>query len=99
VPIWKDAEIESYFADETPSECSPCEVRINAGDIVVSMRTDKAVWRGYEISTGHYQLTTQTGNRAVLHRSPDSDTLEGYWVADGWIGMCRIDLNDDETEH
>jgi hypothetical protein len=92
--FWRDAEIETYYADESPSDRSSCEVRIDGGEIAVSIHDDHTPWLGTESGLGHYTLSAADRGHAVLHRSPDSNALEGYWIADGWEGMCRIVLND-----
>jgi hypothetical protein len=98
--VWKNAEIELYYADDTPSTKSKCQVRIANGEIVISDRTDGVeTYSGRESSNGHFELNAQSGGgKAVLHRSPNSDSVEGSWFADGWEGMCRIDLGDAEIK-
>jgi hypothetical protein len=95
--VWKNAVMQTFYADETVSDDTPCEVRIADSEIAVSWKSEQGpiLWRGTEIpkDSGHFELSSPTG-RAILHRSPDSDEVVGRWIAEREEGMCRIDLGE-----
>jgi hypothetical protein len=98
--VWKQVTIENFYADDTPSDSGPCEVRISNGAIIVSIEGESGfdVWKGAEvpIGSGHFKLRASASRRADLHRAPDSDSIVGSWTSEGAVGMCRIDLDDAE---
>ena len=95
--LFRSSIIETFYADEMPSDRVECEVRIGAREIAVSMKSDDGhvLYLGHEVEPGHFELACEKARgRAVLHRLGESNTLEGYWVADGSRGMCQIELDD-----
>jgi hypothetical protein len=76
-----------------------CEVRISGNKIWISYEGDggPVLYEGDEKSPGHFKLfcNSQKG-RATLHRFPDDDILEGFWIESGYQGMWRIQLIDEE---
>lgn len=97
--IWREAELETFYADTTPSDRTPCEVRIDGPDIVVSFEGDTGTvtFKGHG-ENGHFRLELPSVNgRAELHMFPDSNELVGSWIRLGdQMGVCRIDLGDEE---
>jgi hypothetical protein len=86
------------FESGAPSEECPCVVRISDSEIVVSYedRGRQIAYKGPQISHGHFKLaSTDNGGNATLHRSPDSEWLEGAWTEGGHEGMWRIELIED----
>ena len=90
---WKNCRTESFYRDDESS----CEVRINGSEIVVSYRDDSRwiTYRGNEVAPGHFELSSDHGGKATLHRSPDSDWLEGFWIESPEEGMWRIELGEE----
>lgn len=76
---------------------SPCEVRIDGADIVISYDDGgiPALYKGREIAPGHFELHSSNGGRATLHQMPGGDRLEGFWVESGSTGMWLIDVDDE----
>jgi hypothetical protein len=94
--IWKHSFLTSFGAGGEMTEDS-CEVRISNGSIAISYDdVGKVVYEGTEEAPGHFRLSCSAVNgRATLHRFPDDDMLEGFWAEGGYLGMWRIQLNDD----
>jgi hypothetical protein len=88
--IWKGSTVKSFLEDDGGG----CEVRIDGATIVVSYEHNgPTIYRGEEVGQGHYELTCPAKRgRATLHRSPDSNVLEGHWTESGNEGMWRIEL-------
>lgn len=98
MPIWKKASAETYFADGEMTDTA-CEVRIERGEIVVSYDDDDGpvLYRGNEEGAGHFKLSApERKGSATLHRMPDTDVLNGFWVEGGWQGMWRIHLGESD---
>ncbi len=90
---WKNCPLETYWPDES----NACEVRISGPEIVVSYREDGRwmIYKGREIAPGHYELScAENGGTATIHRSGDSEWLEGFWIEEGNEGMWRIQLSE-----
>jgi hypothetical protein len=94
--VWKHSVMTSFSEGDVSED--KCEVRIAPGRIWVSYRTDEGptVYDGEETAPGHFKLLcpAQKG-RASLHRFPDDDVLEGFWIEYGFQGMWRIQLIDE----
>ena len=94
--IWKNCRADIFYNDDKPElNDSGYEVRITDGDMVVSYQDD-GMWvnyKGRDVGGGHYVLTSpEVEGRAVLHRVPDDDILEGNWSEGGFHGMWRLNL-------
>lgn len=86
----------SFFYD-AHSEDSPCDVKIDGKNIVVSYieegRPIAVIYKGTEHEPGHYELSNKdVKGRATLHRFKGSKFLEGWWQENGTQGMWRITL-------
>jgi hypothetical protein len=96
VTTWKHSLLASYHR-ETKGEC---QVRIDGTKIVVSyeQHDGRTIYEGEEVAPGHFTLTcTRKGGRATLHRIPDENLLEGYWIEGQDQGMWRIALKDKQS--
>jgi hypothetical protein len=100
--LWPNASVEVYWPTGGLQR-SQCQVRIDDAVITVSYREDGGLvsYSGQEEAPGHFKLTCpspEKKGRATLHRFPDDDYLEGYWIEilpDGRVqGMWRIFLGD-----
>jgi hypothetical protein len=101
--LWPDASMEVYWPTKG-LQTGRCQVRIDNGMIIVSYREDGGLisYSGEEEAPGHFKLTCSTHpekkGRGTLHRFPDDDYVEGYWIetlSDGRVqGMWRIFLGD-----
>jgi hypothetical protein len=90
---WKNCPAQTYFPDET----STYEVSIRGPEIVVSYKQEGRWmnYKGREVASGHYELACpENGGTATLHRSGDSEWLEGFWNEQGSEGMWRIQLSE-----
>ena len=73
-----------------------CQVRIDGNKIVVSYEQPDGltVYEGEEFTAGHFRLTcARKGGRAMLHRAPGENVLEGSWTEGEDRGMWRIQLS------
>lgn len=88
-----------YSADEAWQNIL-CDVRISNGSIRVEYEEDerRVSYSGAEDGDGHFTLTpAHTDGTATLHRSPsEPDLLEGSWIENGYKGMWRIELSEQE---
>jgi hypothetical protein len=95
--VWKHSALTSYNEGEIWED--KCEVRMSGRKIWISYKGDDGpiLYEGDEKSPGHFKLLciAQKG-RATLHRFPDDDILEGFWIESGYQGMWRIQLIDEE---
>jgi hypothetical protein len=94
--VWKHSVMTSYCEGEVYEDS--CEVRMAPGKIWVSYRTEEGptLYEGEETAPGHYKLLSPAQNgRASLHRFPEDDILEGFWIEMGFQGMWRIQLIDE----
>ena len=93
--IWTNSRFETlhYSRDEADMDW-PCTVRIDDDAIVVEYDNDGLCqYVGANDGSGHFELRLLGGDgRATLHRFPDANVLEGYWLEDGERGMWRIHL-------
>lgn len=98
VIVYLTCIMETYFGGEYACEENECQVKISRNNILVSYLGDNEVpivWTGNDNSaSGHYILTCPSvSGRATLHRTPNTDRLEGSWLENGNTGMWRIELD------
>ena len=96
--VYKNCLMTGYDAEPGVEE-TECEVNINEDKIVVSYFYEETKspinYIGKASGDGHYLLECQiVKGQATLHRFPNGNILEGFWVEDGYEGMWRIELND-----
>lgn len=97
--IWKNCKADFYYQDGSAAYLQEpgYDVRIDDETIVVSYEDEEGhvVYRGINNGDGHYELSApERRGTATLHRSPDSDVLEGFWIEDGARGMWAIFLDE-----
>lgn len=97
MPLYKNSKADVYEADGV-EHAWPCEVRIGEdGSIAISYKDEGhlVVYEGSEIESGHFTVKAVSVNgRGTLHKVPDEDVLEGWWLEDGYEGMWRIELEE-----
>lgn len=96
--IWKNSRADVYYTDSLPDlNDLGYEVRITGDEMVISYEGEVG-WVNYtgkDLGGGHFELTSpEVKGRAMLHRLPESDILEGNWSEDGDNGMWRVYLID-----
>jgi hypothetical protein len=95
--VYKNSKADLYYADGV-THGESCQVRIGEdGSIALSYQGDSGpvVYEGKEIEAGHYVLKAASVNgQATLHKVPNEDVLEGWWLEAGNEGMWRIDLDE-----
>ena len=95
--VWKNATTQIFY----PEQQSSCEVRIANSEIVVSYRVGARLinYEGREVAPGHFELTApRIRGSATLHRSPESDWLEGHWIEGEIEGMWRIHISEENSK-
>lgn len=95
--VFRKSSMEVYFAEGSPLEQWPCEVRLEVGFVAVSYDGDAGpvVYEGRESGEGHFKVTSAAPKgTATLHRFSDSEVLEGWWSEDNQTGMWRIFLDE-----
>lgn len=94
--IWKNCTCDLYYQDEGAALRDPgYEVRIDGDELVISYEGDQGWinYKGKDQGGGHYALTADVVNgRALVHRAPDAEIVEGCWEEDGCFGMWRFYL-------
>ena len=73
-----------------------CEVLIDEKRIVVSYFEEgkPLSYVGANKKNGHFRLQCNAnGGYGTLHKFPDEDILEGFWIEGGDEGFWRIELN------
>ena len=94
--IWKNCTCDIYYQDEGAALRDPgYEVRIDGDELVISYEGDQGWinYKGKDQGGGHYALTADVVNgRALVHRAPDAEIVEGCWEEDGCFGMWRFYL-------
>ena len=97
MPVYKNSKADVYYA-EGVDHAEACQVRIGEdGSIALSYQGDEGpvVYEGTEVGSGHYALKAASVNGEVtLHRVPNEDVLEGWWLEGGYEGMWRIELEE-----
>ncbi|MFA6967331.1 hypothetical protein [Bosea sp. (in: a-proteobacteria)] len=96
MPAWNHSSVEWY--DSTGVHNGTCEVKIEGSEIVLSYIWEgkRYLLRGQAVADGHFKLIGVGFNgKSNLHQFPNDDILEGWWIDDGYDGMCRITLNDE----
>ena len=77
--IYKNCLIQSY---EKGGICNlRCDVRLEGSTIIVSyLANDRGIWRGSELTPGHYVCKRESGfsGNASLHMFRGGTILEGY---------------------
>jgi hypothetical protein len=96
--VYKRSFMTVYHGDGS-DECE-CEVRLSGGTIAVDYEEEdgsRTVYEGSEVGLGHFRLASSSvKGKATLHRFEGSDMLEGFWSQGGYVGMWRIQLNNDD---
>lgn len=94
--IWKNCRTDLYYSDGKPDLDDPgYEVHITPDEIVVSYEGEVGLvtWKGQDLGGGHYELhCPEVQGQAMLHRSGDSEFLEGWWREGASHGMWGIRL-------
>lgn len=95
--VWKNCSCDIYYAgDEAELRDPGYEVRLDGDELVVSYEGDSGwvVYRGTDLGGGHYVLSApEVDGRAVLHRIPKGENLEGFWEEGRTRGMWRVYLD------
>ena len=96
--IWNNSRSDVYYSDALPDlNDLGYEVRITGDELVISY-AGKVGWVNYtgkDLGGGHFELTSpEVNGRAMLHRLPESDILEGNWSENGAHGLWRVYLID-----
>lgn len=93
--VWSNSKMDTFYYDGAADTDSPCEVRIDGNEIVVSYEGDDGpiIYKGQAMGVGHFELrSAAVDGRATLHMFEGGKSLEGFWVEDGIEGMWRITL-------
>lgn len=90
------ASMDTVYYDERPAdEGDECQVKITGKTIEIGYKEDKEyiIYTGLDEGNGHFSLKCpEKRAKATLHRSPNSNYLEGFWVEEGEQGFWRITL-------
>ncbi|MBC2770899.1 hypothetical protein [Pusillimonas minor] len=91
---WKNSKMTLVYYSQENSNVLPCDVRIDGEEIVVQYDSDGPVlYIGKDLGYGHYLVESfEEKGKASLHRAPNSQFMEGFWIEDGIRGMWRIEL-------
>ena len=94
--IWKNCTADIYYQDDAPELKDPgYQVRIDGDEMVISYE-GKRGWvnyQGKDLGGGHYELRAlEVDGRALMHRAPGAEIIEGCWQESGWNGMWRVRL-------
>ncbi len=100
---WENCKADFYYQDGTGAHLGEggYDVRIDEQEIVVSYKDEDGhvVYRGVNNGDGHYKLAApERDGQAILHRSPGSDILEGFWMENSECGMWAIFLDEAESK-
>ena len=95
--IWSQclADIVYYDNAYACTEDIGYQVRLEGDELVLTYedREGPVEYRGKEQGAGHFWLyCPERKGVATLHRFPDGNILEGYWIERGCRGMWRITL-------
>ncbi|TXG93631.1 MAG: hypothetical protein E6R09_18780 [Rhodocyclaceae bacterium] len=94
--IWKNCTADIYYSDDAPDLRDPgYEVRLEGDELVISYQSDGSWinYKGVDQGGGHFLLTADSiQGRAMLHRAPDAEILEGCWSENSSSGMWRVYL-------
>jgi hypothetical protein len=93
--LWKNCRADIYYTDESDLNDPGYEVRITDDEMVISYEGDSG-WVNYagkDLGGGHYALISpEVKGRAMMHRAPESEIIEGNWSEEGCHGMWRLHL-------
>lgn len=96
--IYKNCTCDIYYRDEGAELNDPgYEVRIDDDRLVISYQGEQGWinYKGKDLGGGHYALTADTvDGRALVHRAPNAEIIEGCWEEHGYFGMWRLHLID-----
>ena len=95
--IWKNCTCDLYFYDARADLKDPgYEVRIDGDEMVISYQDDGewVNYKGKDLGGGHYELIADDVSRAMMHRVPNSEIIEGFWQEGDNFGMWRLYLKD-----
>jgi len=96
IVVYQNSKMDTvYYDNDAAAEGDDCEVKIGNNEIIVSYEEGDgfAMYRGREISQGHFELQYPENNgKASLHMFAGSKILEGFWIEDGAKGFWRIYL-------
>lgn len=95
--IWKNciADILYYSSDSATMRNEGYIVSLSDNDIKVAYDDERGAvcYHGKHHGDGHFELTApERDGRASLHRFPNSNYMEGYWLENNVQGMWRIEL-------
>ena len=96
--IWKNCTCDIYYRDEGAELNDPgYEIRIDGDELVISYESEHGWinYKGKDQGGGHYVLTADiVEGRAMMHRAPNAEIIEGCWEEQGCLGMWRFYLID-----
>lgn len=96
--IWKNCTCDIYYRDEGAELNDPgYEIRIDGDELVISYEGEHGWinYKGKDLGGGHYALTADAvEGRAMVHRAPNAEIIEGCWEEQGYLGMWRFYLID-----
>jgi hypothetical protein len=98
MPVFPNATSDTYTS-EGLHQNQPIQVRLDEGSIAISYQDDDGpvVYEGLEIESGHFELDcARKRGKAILHRMPGENVLEGWWLENRIEGMWRIYLNSED---
>lgn len=94
--IWKNCTVDIYYRDDEPKfNDTGYEVRITEEEMVILYKgkCGRVNYTGRNLGGGHYELAApEVHGRAMLHRAPDAEVLNGVWEEGGTSGMWRVYL-------
>ena len=94
--VYKNCSMTTLFYSDGDVD-DKCEVNISEEKIVLSYFDEDfngyIMYSGEVVGDGHYKLECiEVNGKGTLHRFPNGEILEGYWVEEGYEGMWRIKL-------
>lgn len=94
--IWKNCSADIFYQYDAPELKDPgYQVRIDGDEMVISYEGDRGWvnYQGKDLGGGHYELRApEVDGRALMHRVPGAEIIEGCWQENGWSGMWRVRL-------
>lgn len=95
--VWSKCTAEVLYYDAEPAVTNEEGYIVRLSDETIEVAYDDddgpVCYRGKNKGDGHFSLSApEREGKASLHRFPDSNFLEGYWLEGGVRGMWRISL-------
>ena len=94
---WSNCTADIFYSNGTTSLIDDAGYIVRLDDEILEIAYDDdegaVCYRGKNTGDGHFELTApERDGHAVLHRTPGSTHLHGYWKESGYQGMWRISL-------